>query len=42
MTMAPTVVHFVSLPVPEGAAEPAARQSRFCGPCLQIHEPHKH
>jgi hypothetical protein len=34
--LAPTVTHFVCSLPPEGAAAPAARQSRFRGPCLKV------
>ena len=34
----PTVAHFVCFLPPEGAVAPAARQSRFRGPCLKKRE----
>ena len=38
--MTPTVAHCVCSLPPEGAAAPAARQSRFRGPCLRGKDPH--
>ncbi len=35
MNMAPTLVTTCTALPPEGAAAPAARQSRFRGPCLK-------
>ena len=40
MNMAPTFAHCVWLPAPRGGAAPAARQSRFRGPCLSNTPPH--
>jgi hypothetical protein len=36
LDMAPTLFTSCNALPPEGAAAPAARQSRFCGPCLQV------
>jgi hypothetical protein len=35
MNMAPTFAHCVWLSAPQGGAAPAARLSRFRGPCLR-------